>query len=128
MLALSRSCSRSAEREVAGREFAGTSQTPSGQHAWLMRDYLSMVRKPLALSSIMERPMPGLTAYKAGSLVEAASVCLHDRGHRSGCHMDVRGDLQEDYVVGFGAPNKSLQATYKDMQEATEHGAEAVAM
>jgi len=71
---------------------------------------------------------PGLSAAKAADLVEAATVCLDENGHRSGVRLTISGSQTSTPTLEFRAPTKRARRTHADLGEATEDGATAVAI
>lgn len=72
---------------------------------------------------------PGITPERGASMAEAAVVCLERARHSSGVMMEVSGDYAKTCEVVWselGDPEQSAR-TWADPQEATEHGASAVA-
>lgn len=81
----------------------------------------------LDLHDILEG-CPGITPAKAALLQEGCVVCLNRNNHVSRKTMEVRGissaplDLSWDTIF-----DAQMDRTWKDQQEATEHGAECIA-
>lgn len=89
-----------------------------------------MSRKPsdaLVLASI-SHGHPGLTPEKAAALVQAAAVCLHENGHRSGVELSVVASPPHTHALEFESPTARARRAHADLQEATEDGAVAVAI
>jgi hypothetical protein len=81
----------------------------------------------LVLASIA-KGHPGLTLEKAAALVQAAAVCLHENGHRSGVALKVVASPPSAHALEFDAPTAKAKRAHDDLQEATEDGAMAVAI
>lgn len=75
--------------------------------------------------------MPGLSPAKGEYCVECASVCLETHnGHQQRTQMSVISkDGENIYYSVFWKPvNSQMESSCNDEQEATEHGAECVAL
>jgi hypothetical protein len=72
--------------------------------------------------------MPGLTATAGRFLAEAAAVCLERCGHGEQFDLPVVGFANQSYPASRSSVDDQMKRTYGDMQEATEHGACAVAI
>lgn len=81
----------------------------------------------LVLASIT-KGHPGLTSEKASALVQAAAVCLHENGHRSGLALQVIASPPSKHALEFDPPTAQARRANADLQEATEDGAMAVAI
>lgn len=66
-----------------------------------------------------------LTPALCANLVEAAVICLSSRGHSPGAPLQVDGAR---VTLAWEPPDPRAFASRADMQEATEHGATAVAI
>lgn len=81
--------------------------------------------------------MPGLTPARANSFVEAAAVCFEENGHFESAQMSVavaspnrwRDRIEaEDLHLKYPRTSKQVRTTNKDLQDAAEDGACAVAI
>jgi hypothetical protein len=61
-------------------------------------------------------------------LLEAASVCLDDQGHRSGVSFRVDGEFNQTYNLLWQAISNEEIRTHGDPEVATEYGAYALAL
>jgi len=82
----------------------------------------------LDLASI-RNGIPALTPVLGGALAEAAAVCLASRGHDEICNVEVRwqSHMRRCTLLRF-LVTESMRRAYRDMQEATELGASAIAI
>ena len=73
--------------------------------------------------------LPGFTASRLAARAEAASVCLEQNGYRAECQFTVRDTMEMNHVVPARLVpiTERMRAANADLQEATEHGAEAIA-
>ncbi len=83
--------------------------------------------RAIALFSLKDG-MPGLTPTWGGVLAEAASVCLEDQNHAIHVELSIDGIFEELLLVERLAVDGQMQASHRDEQEATEHGACGVAI
>jgi hypothetical protein len=72
--------------------------------------------------------MPGLTPACGTMLAECAAVCLEDRAHLRGTRLHTSGHSICDYQLEWGPVDDQQRRCYKDLQEATERGATAIAI
>ena len=97
-----------------------------------------MHRNSLDLIDLGKAPgMPGLTPARATSFVEAATVCFEENGHFESAEMSVavaspnrwRDRIKsEDFHLKYPRINKQVRRTNRDLQDAAEEGACAVAI
>jgi hypothetical protein len=97
-----------------------------------------MARSSLNLSDLGKEPgMPGLTTARAISFVEAATVCFETNGHCESAKVSVSvakpnqmrdESVTEDLQLKFPRASKQVHSTNKDLQDAAEEGACAVAI
>jgi hypothetical protein len=76
----------------------------------------------------LAKPRPRLTAERGAGFAQAAAMCLETNKHHPGVTMPVDGVANEDYSVSWIATDETVQSTWADLQEATEHGAYGVAL
>lgn len=84
----------------------------------------------LELTALASRTdVPGLTQARIEDRAEAASVCLSENGHEGECQFKVRDlDSLEHRIAASLIPvTQQMRQAHADLQEATEHGAEAIA-
>jgi hypothetical protein len=85
--------------------------------------------EPLDLAALGRPPgMPGLTATAGRFLAEAAAVCLERCGHGERFDLPAVGWRHQTYLACRPSVDGQMTRTYGDLQEATEHGACAVAI
>lgn len=72
--------------------------------------------------------MPGLTPIRGKFMAEAASVCLAHCGHPVEVNLSVSGHFTDVSLLQRLDVDKQMENTYRDIQEATEHGAYGVAI
>jgi len=77
---------------------------------------------------ILQQGKNGLTPLNAGFLVEAASICLHHNGHVLSADLTNEGYYNKLYRIHCAEVNSGTINSYKDLQEATEYGACAIAL
>jgi hypothetical protein len=83
----------------------------------------------LVLATLGEEPgMPGLTCTTGSFLAEAAAVCLAHCGHEEDSLLRVTGWKDISYRVRRPPVGPQAIRSHADLQEATEHGACAVAI
>ena len=71
---------------------------------------------------------PALTSDVGGSMAEAASICLEDRGHQITVNLHVRGDYNKVFVLHRMSATDQMRRCHNDLQDATEQGAYGVAI
>ena len=72
--------------------------------------------------------MPGLTPAKGLDLVEAATICLEERGHGIRAALTVDGDYSVQAAIERIQATDQMRLCYDNANEATEDGACAVAI
>lgn len=83
----------------------------------------------LDLASLSQEPgMPGLTCSAGAYLAEAAAVCFDHCGHHGEFDLSVEGDVRLSCRMCRPTVEPRTRRTHADLQEATEHGACAVAI
>ena len=60
-------------------------------------------------------------------MAEAASVCLHDRGHQSGVEIEISGTYKDRFRLVWNEVTEQMQRSWSDQEVATEHGAYGIA-
>jgi hypothetical protein len=77
----------------------------------------------------LKNGMPGLSEAVGCFILEAAIVCLTTNGHEPGVKLKVSGKYSETFEVVWsdGLDEQALRS-WKDMNEATEYGATALAL
>jgi hypothetical protein len=77
----------------------------------------------------LKKGMPGVSEAVGNFLAEAATVCLSLNGHHSGVKLEVEGTYQELFeVIWQEVPDESIINSWKDLKEAAEYGATAIAL
>ena len=71
---------------------------------------------------------PGLTSQLGGAMAQAGAVCLEHEGHIPGTRLTVRGTIQASHVLNWAEVTGQARRTWADLREATEKGAEGVAI
>lgn len=71
---------------------------------------------------------PGITPEWGAFMAQAATVCLRERGHRSGVALCVDGAAVFAFVLRFPRWNHQMRRAFGDEQEATEYGACGIAI
>src|SRR5262245_51936941 len=62
-------------------------------------------------------------------LAHAAAICLHDRGHRTGVHLRVHGEVEDTLEVHWRFPiTRAMESFWNDMQVATGQGAYGISL
>ena len=82
--------------------------------------------RPMDLLAL--KTMPKLSAGSALNFVEAASVCLEDRGHAQGVAFSVSGSLRGRFALNWPSVTEDVQASHNDLIRAAEDGAYGVAL
>ena len=72
--------------------------------------------------------MPGLTPALGTAMAEAGAVCLEHNGHTRGAQITVRGNIQNVHTLDWPAVTSQMRRTWADLREATETGAEGIAI
>ena len=93
----------------------------------MVKNNLKLMRK-LNLDDL-KSGQPGISERMAGFLIEAAVVCLALNGHQSGVTITVTGDYKEEFEINwFEKLTEQKINSWKDLKEATEYGATAIAL
>ncbi len=71
--------------------------------------------------------MPGISGAYGNSMAEAAAVCLHEQGHRSGVEMAVTGSYEGRFRLTWEPVTEQMIRTWADREFATETGAYGIA-
>lgn len=71
---------------------------------------------------------PGLSPPLGAAMAEAGAVCLEQMRHVRGTQIVVRGSLQNTHVLEWSPVTDQVQRTWADPREATEKGAEGIAI
>lgn len=84
----------------------------------------------LRLDDIVEKDFPGVTKSQAGQHAEACLVCLDHHDHKTGVEFVViLGNNQEiSFLHWENIIDDHTRRSWKDLQEATEYGAVAIAL
>lgn len=61
-------------------------------------------------------------------MAECAVALLNHRRHSPGVTLLIDGDCEDRFELHWESPNRNLAASFADTQEATEHGAYAIAI
>ena len=80
------------------------------------------------LSDLGAVSFPGLTKAQGNNLAEAAAFCLHILGHVQGVQLKVTGVVKGSYQITWTNLPNNVEAARNDHQEATEEGAEGLAI
>lgn len=73
--------------------------------------------------------LPGISKAVGAFLAEAAMVCFEHNEHQSGVQLKVSGDFEEVFKIIWSKPlETSIEGSWRDMKEATEYGATAIAL
>ncbi len=62
------------------------------------------------------------------AMAEAAGVCLEEIPHSQGAELAVRGSFNNSYSLDWPKVTPQVRRTFADLREATEYGAEGVAI
>ena len=73
------------------------------------------------------RGMLGISPSFGQSMVEAASVCLQQQGHRPGVELTVEGSFRKHFRVEWDPVYGQAMRTWTDAEVATEHAAYGMA-
>ncbi|MEM9888353.1 MAG: hypothetical protein AAF849_20835 [Bacteroidota bacterium] len=85
--------------------------------------------KQLNLNFLGDKEIPGISSNFGKFLAEAAMVCLHLNQHESGVVLKSSGTLNEDFEIVWSEElTEDVIDSWKDLNEATEYGATAIAM
>ena len=71
---------------------------------------------------------PGLTPESGGGMAQCAGVCLESQGHTSGTELVVRGYIGNNHILEWPTVTDQVRRTWADLREATENGAEGIAI
>lgn len=83
----------------------------------------------LYLESLVSTHMPGLSAKRAGALVEAAMCCLMQNQHVSGLNVEIQCvPNRAVHVNWLSQLTTEMERTWADPNEAAENGATALAI
>ncbi len=78
---------------------------------------------------ILKNGLPGFSKTVGSFLAEAALVCLELNKHSTGVSLEISGDFEETFHVSWtGTITSSVKEGWKDVKEATEYGASALAI
>lgn len=78
---------------------------------------------------ILKNGLPGFSKTVGAFLAEAALVCLEENHHQSGVLIEVTGDFKEVFeVIWSGNIDSAVKEGWRDLKEATEYGASAIAI
>ena len=69
-----------------------------------------------------------LTSQLGGAMAQAGAVCLEHEGHIPGTRLTVRGTIQASHALNWAEVTGQARRTWADLREATEKGAEGVAI
>ena len=72
--------------------------------------------------------MPGMSRVKGNYLAKAAAVCLDHHGHLQGVRLTVQGSFDNSYALAWPEATAQDRRTFADSGEATERGAEGIAI
>lgn len=61
-------------------------------------------------------------------MAQCAGVCLESQGHTSGAELSVRGYISSNYILEWPPVTDQVRRTWADIREATEKGAEGIAI
>lgn len=85
--------------------------------------------RQLNLNSLGEKKIPGISANFGKFLAEAAMVCFHLNQHESGVVLKSSGTLNESFEITWSEElTDDMIDSWKDLNEATEYGATAIAI
>jgi len=70
----------------------------------------------------------GMSAEWGAAIAQAAAVCLKEEGHSSGIMLSVDGSVSNRFTLTWIEPSMSAHRCWADSEDATEHGAYAVAI
>lgn len=88
-----------------------------------------VIMKQLNLNFLGDKEIPGISSNFGKFLAEAAMVCLHLNQHESGVVLKSSGTLNEDFEIVWSEElTEDVIDSWKDLNEATEYGATAIAM
>ena len=77
----------------------------------------------------LKEGLPEITPVFGAFLAEAAAVCLHQMGHRTGVRLKVDGDFETEFAVEWTQEISGREeSSWRDLKEATEYGATAIAV
>jgi hypothetical protein len=83
----------------------------------------------LKLPDIVDRYIPGVTKVQAAQHLEACLVCFDHYSHSSGVNMSLRDNLDEIVCIEWShVIDDHIRRSWRDMQDATEYGASAIAI
>ena len=76
----------------------------------------------------LSRGLPAITPSWGATLAEMAGVCLESQGHEQGAQLRIIGYTQNSYTLSWPDINYQTLQTWRDLQEATQFGATAIAV
>lgn len=89
--------------------------------------YFYYTMKKLDLDEL-KNGLPGISKNIGAYLVEAAIICLEKNGHQSGVEIIVSGIKNENFeLIWSDKIDSNIINSWKDLKEATEYGATAIA-
>jgi len=82
------------------------------------------------LAEVMERDIPGVTRIQAAQHVQACLICLDHHQHVTGIQLTVVDERTNErfYLSWEETVDEHMRRSWKDLQEATEYGAVAIAI
>ncbi len=85
--------------------------------------------KQLRLAEIVENAIPGITKIQAAQHIEACLICLDYHKHPSSVEFIIKNDAEQKVSLRWDeAVNEQMRRSWRDLQEATEYGAAAIAI
>jgi hypothetical protein len=94
----------------------------------LAKDKAKEGHSKLSLNRLAEGKCPCITKGQGRYLAEAASVCIDDQGHALVSKLGVLGDHDKVFDLRRLAVQDQMSRALADLKEATEFGAEALAI
>lgn len=77
----------------------------------------------------LENGFPAISESVGMYLAEAGSFCFVREGHNAGVILETEGDSEESFIVDWNNKiTNQIKRTWNDTEEATEYGAEAIAI
>jgi hypothetical protein len=86
--------------------------------------------RQLRLSEVVEREIPGVTKVQAAQNIQACLICMDYHSHETGIQLTLINERTDERLQLHweGDVDEHMRRSWKDLQEATEYGAVAIAI
>ena len=90
----------------------------------------SNILEQLWLTEVAEWDIPGVTRAQAEQHIQACLICMDCHNHNTGIQLTVLDDKTTDTIQlnWIGGVDEHIRRGWRDLQEATEYGATAIAI